>query len=222
MSSSIWRLLAFHLVVAAVGATLLAADFLELRYGLWATVVGYNVALPAYFYRRGRLEVVDLWTFLFPLSLLQILPDWYLTTVQQTLVFPTVRDGAFAVPLFMGGLWTFPLVLTMAVGVAVAWRWGTQVGYLAALAAGLLVFAGGELALTWIAVWRPHHVATLAGIAHYILPAELLLVVATLYAYRSVRDASIGARLIAAACVAVFYLGAATTSYLLVEVALTA
>lgn len=214
------RLLVFHLGFAAAGAVVLATGVVSVRYGIWATVVAYNVALPAVFYRTGELEVVDLWTFLFPLSLLQILPDWYLATVQQTLVFPTA-EGAFPVPLFMGGLWTFPLAVTTAVGLWVAWRWGTWLGYAGALACGLLVFAGGELALTRAAVWRPQSVTAVEGVALYILPAELLLVAATRYAYRTVRDKSVPRRLAAAAAVALFYLGAATTSYLLVETAVS-
>ncbi|MFB6374002.1 MAG: hypothetical protein ABEN55_13020, partial [Bradymonadaceae bacterium] len=150
---TLWRLLIVHLAFVGIGAGLLAVDAVAVRYAVWSTVVGYNLFLPAYFFRSGDREVVDLWAFLLPLSLLQVLPDWYLSAVQQTLVFPTASD-TFPVPLFMAGLWTLPLMVTTAFGIWVAWRWGTRLGYAAAIAAGLLVFGTGELALTRVGVWQ--------------------------------------------------------------------
>ena len=210
------HLLVFHLVAAALAALLLAIGGLALRHALWLAVLTYNLALPVYFYRRGDLEVVRIWAFVLPLSALQVIPDWYLCEVQGTLSFPTAR-GPFPVPLFMAGLWTWPLVMTTAAGVWFDWQIGRWTGYLAALGLGLFLFGGGELALTSIGVWRALDVTTVGGLALYILPAELLLTVATLYAYRQVRDQSPWRRLVAAPLVMMFYLGAATTAYLLVE-----
>lgn len=216
---TVWHLVLLHLVFFTAGGLLLALDVLATRHTLWLTVVAYNVVLPVSFFRAGERAVVDLWTFLLPVSFFQLLPDWYLVVVQETLVFPTAQ-AAFPVPLFMAGLWTLPLMMTTAAGIWAEWEWGPRVGYAAALAVGLLVFGGGELALTTLDVWRPQNVAELGGVAYYILPAELLLVAGTLYAYRTVRDASLWRRLVAAPLVALFYLGAATTSYLLVEVSI--
>ncbi len=214
----------FHLVATVVAALLFGFEFgLTDREALGALIVAYNLGLPVFFYRRGDLEIVELWAFLLPLSLLQVVPDWYLVSVQKTLAFPATTGpfawltGAFPVPWFMAGLWTFPLVLTTAAGLHVRRRIGRFSGYLAALVVGLAVFAGGELYLTHLGIWEARRVATIRGLALYILPAELMLAAATLYAYAGPDWRSPVGRLAAVPVVMLVYLGSAATSYLLVE-----
>lgn len=208
----------FHLLYVALGALLYSLDALTVGQATWVVVVAYNVSLPTYFFQRGNLEVVALWAFLLPLSFLQLIPDWYLADIQQTLAFPTAT-GPLPVPLFMAGLWTFPLVLTTVTGLNFHRRKGPLAGYASAIAAGILVFGGGELVLTDIGVWRADQVLEIGGLAVYILPAELLLVAATLYAYENVEWQSPWTRISAAPIIMLAYLGAATTSYLLVDAA---
>lgn len=208
----------FHLLYLAVGALFYSLDGLTVGQATWIVVITYNVSLPTYFFQRGDLEVVEIWSFLLPLSLLQIIPDWYLVDIQQTLVFPTAT-GPLPVPIFMAGLWTFPLMLTTVTGLYLHRRNGLLAGYASAIAAGILVFGAGELVLTDVGVWRADRVLEVRGLAAYILPAELLLVAATLYAYEQVEWRSPWHRISASPIIMLMYLGAATTSYLIVDAA---
>jgi hypothetical protein len=206
-----------HLGWTLLGALLLVLQPVETRLILWAWVIAYNLWLPLFFGRvRPDSTLFDLWRFLLPLSLLQIAPDWFLCTVLQTLEFPA-RAGPAPVPGYMGGLWTMPLLLACWVGLQAGRRYGARGGYLACAAAGLLVFGAGEWALTKIPVWRALDVQTTAGVAWYILPAELLLSVAALGAYKKTSGQTPGRRLTAGFAVMLFYIGAAGFSYMAIE-----
>lgn len=209
--------LATHLGWVLLGALLLALRPVEPRITLWGWVIAYNLWLPLFFGRlRPDSTVVDLWRWLLPLSLLQIAPDWFLCTVLQTLEFPA-RAGPAPVPGYMGGLWTLPLLLTSWVGLQTSRRHGPFSGYLACAAAALLVFGAGEWALTKVPVWRALDVQTTSGVAWYILPAELLLSVATLSGFKHTSGETPARRLPAALAVMLFYIGSAGFSYMAIE-----
>lgn len=212
------RIAGFHLLFLVLGAVCYSLEPLTVGQATWIVVVAYNVSLPTYFFQTRDLQVVELWAFLLPLSLLQVIPDWYLVEIQQTLVFPTA-DGLFAIPVFMAGLWTFPLMLTTATGLYLYRHTGPLAGYTAAVSAGMLVFGAGELVLTNIGVWRANQVLAVGGVAVYILPAELFLTAATMYSYEQVEWQSPWHRLSAAPIIMLTYLGAATASHLFVDAA---
>ena len=206
-----------HLGWTFLGALLLALQPVETRLILWVWVIAYNLWLPLFFgWIRPDATIMDLWPFLLPLSLLQIAPDWFLCTTLQTLEFPP-RGGPAPVPGYMGGLWTMPLLLTSWLGLRVGRRYGAPNGYIACASAALVVFGAGEWALTKVPVWRALDVQTTAGVAWYILPAELLLSVAALGAHRYTSGEAPVRRLPAALVVMIFYIGAAGLSYMAIE-----
>ena len=144
-------------VLAALALTVPAGP-VGLR--LLACVAVYNVALPLVGWWRGHRWWAEAWLFLLPLSVLQILPDWFLSVVLGTFVLPDTggcpRVGG-VVPAFMGGMWTIPLAAVFA-GVHVA-RWrppgasATATRYKAASTVALLLFICSE-ALSWrVPVW---------------------------------------------------------------------
>lgn len=59
-----------------------------------------------------------IWKFLVPLSILMVFPDWFLSAVLQTLVFP--EDGFLKIGTvsgYMAGLWAIPLFICVYTGI---------------------------------------------------------------------------------------------------------
>ena len=151
----------------------------------------------------------ELWAFLLPLSMFQVVPDWVLSQMIGILAFPDLgapRIGT--VPVYMAGMWVIPLfwVLLIARGSPV-------------LAGGLalLVFAASEWAAPHFGVWRPLGVRTWQGVAHYVLLPEALLGWAAAWAYREVGSSGVLMRLMGAGAVSIFYTGALIVSYFLMQ-----
>lgn len=174
-----------------------------------ALVLAFNILLPMFARASGHGHWFDLWAFLLPLSMFQVVPDWVLSQMVGILAFPDLgapRIGT--VPVYMAGMWVIPLfwVLLIARGSP-------------ALAGGLglVVFAAAEWAAPQFGLWRPLSVRTWHGVAHYVLLPELLLGWAAAWAYREVGSAGVLMRLIGAAAVSVFYTGALIVSYFLMQ-----
>jgi hypothetical protein len=148
---------------------------------------------------------------LIPISVFQLFPDWFLSAGLGTLRFPDtggLRVG-HAIPLAMCGMWALPLFVVVLAA-------GDRVGR-GALAA-LVVFAATELAAPSLHLWEPAgDVTKVLGVAVYVLPAEAVLGAATVYAVRTVRERSLGVRLLAAAAVSTTYTGALALSWFLVD-----
>ncbi len=211
--------LIFHLAFACLALVVLrlAEPSLGLRIGV--LVVVYNLMLPAYAQWRGHDEWMDLWLFLLPLSVLQVLPDWFLAAVLDSLVFPRTGSAFIgAVPIFMAGMWVIPLFLIVMVDRAVTPRFGRVAGVLGTVLASALIFLSAE-AMAWrIPIWIARDVAHWQGIAFYLIPALLLLGPVTAYAYEACLHRTIWERLLAAALVMLAYAASCTLSYWLVEI----
>lgn len=207
---------AFHLVFTALTAVLAVSGVVTLPDALLVGVVTYNISLPVFAHERDEDEAVRIWAFLLPLSAMMVVPDWFLCSVLDTLVFPAAT-GNFAVPSYMAGLWTVALFGPVWVGVEFHRRHGPRYGATAAVVLGGLFFVGGEMALTAIPVWRAVDVTSVAGAALYILPAELLLSFGAWLGYLATQSRNLFARLGAGAGLTFAYLGAACTSYLVLE-----
>lgn len=174
-----------------------------------ALVIGYNLLLPLIARGSGHHDWFDLWWFLLPLSICQVVPDWVLSQMVGILTFSdhgAPRIGT--VPVYMAGMWVIPLFWILLIA-----RGSPAVAGLLAL----LVFAVSEWTAPMFGLWRPLLVPTWHGIAHYVLLPEALLGAAAAYAYREVRSANIALRLAAAAMVSVFYTGALIVSYFLMQ-----
>ncbi len=142
-------------------------------------VVGYHVAcvLTA---RLGNDPVLwRAWTILAPLSVLMVLPDWFLSDVLGSLAF-AVEGGPYlgTVPLAMAGMWTIALMPIAGFAWWAGQRAGTPAAIAAAGASGAVVFVGAELAAPVLGLWEPVQVATVAGVATYVLLPELVLSIA--------------------------------------------
>ena len=179
----------------------------------FGAVVAFNVGLPLIARAKGRTDLVRLWAFLLPLSIFQLLPDWVLADLLGTIVFPDhggprVDD---LIPLAMCGAWVAPLFVS------------TYFARDSALRAGMIalaIFTVSELLAPSLGIWEPTDLATqVAGVALYVLPAELLLGSATFLAYRWIGNRPRLEQVAVALGVATLYLGAMVLGYFLIDVA---
>lgn len=148
---------------------------------------------------------------LVPISIFQLVPDWFLADALGTLRFPDtggIRVGD-VIPLAMCGMWALPLFLVVLLA-----RDSVARGALVAFA----LFLGTELAAPTAALWEPAgDVTKVAGVALYVLPAEAVLGAATVLAVRATRDRPLGERLLAAAAVSTLYTGALALCWFLID-----
>ena len=148
---------------------------------------------------------------LIPISIFQLVPDWFLADALGTLHFPDtggIRVGG-VIPLAMCGMWALPLFLVVLIA-----RDSVARGALAAF----VLFLGTELAAPTAALWEPAgDVTKVAGVALYVLPAEAVLGAATVLAVRATRDRPLGERLLAAAAVSTLYTGALALCWFFID-----
>lgn len=205
MKASIREALWFHgLFFAGSLPVLLFLQGAALGKALIGLTLFYNIALPALSVLRGHNEWLKLWLFLLPLSCGQVLPDWALVDVAGVLHFPdhgVWRIGG-AVPVYFMGLWImllFPIILISD---------SLRSRHVAAAALGLLAFAFCEWAARPLSLWQGQNVRMIDGVALYVLLPEVLLVLATLSAYRNSRGRSIIQQWFSAFGVNLLYTGA--------------
>lgn len=214
MHRNLREALLFHtlfFVIAAVAIFVTPAR----AYGsvLLIAAIAYQLALPAWSLIRGHGDWLALWAFLLPLSLCQPLADWVLVDVAGTLSFPDhgiYRIGG-AVPLYFCGLWTMALFPVLLLAQHSRMPWLTVAG------AGLLMFAACEWIARPLDLWQARNVATIAGVALYVLAAEVLLCWATYAAWRGTRGSALPTRVVAAVAVSLFYTGALLWALLIVD-----
>ncbi|WP_029891423.1 DUF6989 domain-containing protein [Polycyclovorans algicola] len=212
MNRSVREVLLFHggfgLLAAAVVAATPAAQF-----GRWVLVlaIAYNLLLPLYAVFRGEPGWIDRWLFMLGVSALQVLPDWVLVSVTQTLHFHDhgiYRIGD-AVPVYFMGLWVmvlFPVTLIA--------DHSRSARYLAAALLGGLAFTAAEWLAVPLQLWSPRNVDTFAGFALYPIPAEMALCVAALWLYRKTAHDGLLERIWAVGLAPVCYTGALMLSLL--------
>ncbi|WP_412067872.1 DUF6989 domain-containing protein [Rubrivirga sp. IMCC43871] len=209
--------LAGHAAFGAVAVATLAAPVGDLGWRLLALVVLYNVALPVVGHWRGHTDWVRLWAFLVPLGAFLVVPDAFLAVVLGVLDFPdTGGPRVWELPLAMAGMWTVALWPPLYAADRLArgmLGWG--VGWAAVLAGVVLVAA--EATLWAVPIWRAVGVATVGPVAAYVVLPEVVLGAVAYVAYRSTVRKGLVARVAAAALVALVYLGALATAFLLIE-----
>jgi hypothetical protein len=218
-------LVVLHVAFAVVAAGVLALPLgLERGWRLWVLLIGYDVATLAVVLTRGHRRWLHAWWFAAVCSVFQVLPDAVLADGLGTLRFPP--DGApdlGPVTASMALMWTIPLVVIVSVADAVERRRGTTAGWVAAVAAALVVFVGAEALLPPLGIWEPVGVRTLGGwLAPYVLPPELLLGAAAWWAVRVTRGRHPLLVVPTAALVSIVYTGALAVSWLLLERGLVA
>ncbi len=192
---------------------------LELGPRIFALLVIYNVALPLLGRRLDHRRWTDIWTFTFPISLLQIFPDWFLSQVLGVLVFP---DTGFpfigTVPAFMALMWVIPFNLI----VFTAWRLRKRLTpasvYVVVLLLTVVIFGTSEATLWMLPIWyATEDVWVILHIAVYVMCAELVLGAALWTAYRLVEPYGGLRKIVSAFAVMFIYTGALAFFYLLIE-----
>lgn len=158
----------------------------------------------------GRRDWVTALGVIVPISLFQVLPDWFLATELGTIVFPD--NGGIriddAIPLAMATMWVLPLFVVVLVA---------RDNLLRGAIVSALLFLATELFAPVAGLWEPAGGANeVAGVAIYVIPAEALLGAATVYAVRVAGDSSLATRVFTGACVSIFYTGALATSWLII------
>lgn len=177
---------------------------------LLAVVLAANAGLPLAARARGRRDWLAWWTVLLPISVFQLVPDWFLVGGLGTLSFPDIGGPRLGgdVTLALGGMWLIPLFAT----VALAGRSPARGAVIA-----FLIFLGSELLAPVVGLWEPHHATRILGVALYVLPAEAILGAGTVIAVRELSDAPPWQRVGGAAAVSVLYTGALALGWFLID-----
>lgn len=210
---SLAPIIGVHVALALVGAAALSLDAPAKGWAVLATVVAYVVALQIACRRYGHHDLAALAAFLVAVSVFQVLPDWVLADLIGTLRFPDTGGIRVddVIPLAMAGMWVAPLFAAVALSGGRPER--------AALLAGV-IFLGAELAAPGLGLWEPAgDTHRIAGVALYVLPAEMALGWATAFAFNATRTRGTSHRIAAALAVSTFYLGALVLSHFLIDVA---
>lgn len=204
----------FHAVFAVVALACLLAPVGSLGLRVLLLTVGYSLAILALAMRTGDRVLLAFWSTLAPMSILMVLPDWFLSAVLGILVFPdTGAPYIGTMPLFMAFMWTIALLPVMLLGWVMESLRGLNTALVAVVAAGLVMFTLAEFAAPLVPLWHPQNVATVGGVAPYVLLPEVGLTIAT---YLLVRGAADRTRLATAAgvvAVPFMYLGMLSGSY---------
>lgn len=217
-----------HGLFAVLVGILLVLPMGSLGARLFVAVVAYDLGLYATARARGHAHWLEAFRFLMPLSILQIVPDAFLSAVLHTLTF---ADTGFVrvfghVPLFMGGMWIIPLFVAWFAGQRVHASRPTSswMGTATATLVGTLLFVGSEAVLWRVPIWEAHEVLQVEHIALYVVPAELVLscaayVFARGFIGRAASGQSVGhsVRFASALLVMLAYLGALAAGYLVIE-----
>lgn len=180
----------------------------QLGVALLLLVIAYNIALPLLATQRGYSHWLQRWLFLLPLSVFQVLPDWFLSAGLGTLVFPDLgapRIGS--VSAYMAGMWVIPLfwVLLLARNL------------LSAATLAVLIFAAAEWLARPLGLWHAQQVHLYMGVAPYVLLPEALLGAACYWGYHHALPRGRASALVTAAMISTLYTGALALSWLFVE-----
>lgn len=201
-----------HAGFAVLAVLVLLTPFGALGMRVLGLVVAYNIAVPVLARRTGDDLLWRMWTVLAPMSVLMVLPDWFLGAELGSITFPnTGAPYIGTMPLFMAGMWTIALLPVCLFARSVEDRAGPVLAFVAAAGTGLALFTLAELFAPALPLWEPLGVAEIAGVAGYVLLPELALCVAT-YALVRVRHAG-WATVGGVIAVPFMYLGMLATSY---------
>lgn len=206
------RWIALHggFAVVAVAVLLLPAGQTGIKVLL--LVLGYNIAVAT----TARLTHDDvlwrMWSVLAPMSVLMILPDWFLGAVLGSITFPNTGSPFIGtMPLFMAFMWTIALLPICLLGYWAEGTRGQAAGFITTAIAGFALFLGAEWLAPAIPLWEPVGVAQVLGVAVYVLLPELALCVATYALVRVPHPLAVTVGGIVA--IPFMYLGMLATSY---------
>lgn len=185
---------------------------------LFILVVIYNIILPVCGYLRGHSEWLNIWLFVFLLSLFQIWPDWFLSAELGILAFP--EDGFLkigTVSLYMAGLWVIPLFLIIFIGLRIQERYSKKIVYLNIGILSFLIFGIAEQTMWMLQSWHAQNVTMIGHIALYIIIPEIILGISTYFGYELLQEKKQLLKIPVTFVIMLLYLGNAVFFYFLFE-----
>ncbi len=219
ISKEIIDFLIIHLVFVIICLVILLIPLTEyMGIKLFILVVIYNIILPVFGYLRNHSEWINIWLFVFLLSLFQIWPDWFLSAELGILVFP--EDGFIkigTVSLYMAGLWAIPLFLIIFAGLRIQKRYSKSITYIIIGALSLLIFGLAEQTMWMLQSWYAQNVAMIGHLALYIIIPEIILGVSTYYSFILIQEKKHLLKIPVTFIVMIVYLGNAVFFYFLFE-----
>ena len=185
---------------------------------MFVLVVLYNVITPMVGLRFPKENWFKIWVFAFLTSLFQVLPDWFLSSQLEILIFP---DDGFPkigeVSGYMAGLWTIPLFMLIFIGKRIQTRFSQLTALWVVALASLLIFGISEETMWMIPSWHAVNVSMIGHVAVYLVIPEIILGLSAFLAYESIRDHTYWLTIPTAFLVMLLYTGSLSIFYLLVE-----
>lgn len=161
---------------------------------------------------------MNIWIFVFLLSLFQIWPDWFLSYELGILVFP--EDGFLkigTVSLYMAGLWVIPLFLIIFIGLEIQKRYSRKIVYLNVGIMSFLIFGLAEQTMWMLQSWHAQNVTMIGHIALYIIIPEIILGISTYFGYELLQEKKQLFKIPVSFVIMLLYLGNAVFFYFLFE-----
>ena len=196
--------------------TLTFFSFLSVGFRLFSLVLLYIIGIPLISWIREDIEWMNIWTFSFLVSIMQFIPDWFLSAELDILVFP--EDGFLridTVSAYMLGLWVIPLFIILFLGIQIEGRYSKKYGAGFAGIVALVIFGLSEQFLT--ISWYAQNVTMVGNVAMYILMPEVILGLSTYWMFNQVKDMRINYYVVGAYLVMIMYLGNSALFYFLLE-----
>ena len=219
ISKNIQDFLIIHLVFVAICVlVLLLPTAVSIGIKLFILVVIYNIVIPLFGYLRSHSEWINIWLFVFILSLFQVFPDWFLSAELNILVFP--EDGFIkigTVSLYMAGLWAIPLFLIVFIGSYLQEKQSMLRVYLVVAFLSLIIFGLAEQTIWMLESWYAQNVIMIGHLALYIIIPEVILGITTFYGYTLILDKNHLLKIPVAFTIMLLYLGSAVFFYFLIE-----
>ncbi|MHA2253453.1 MAG: DUF6989 domain-containing protein [Candidatus Kariarchaeaceae archaeon] len=181
-------------------------------------VLLYDFLVLGLIYYRKYKHTFTIWLFAALLSLFQVIPDWILSEQLNVLVFP--EDGVSkigTVSIYMAGLWTIPIFILIFIGESIRLRYSGRMAYYSVSLCSLIIFSGSEMTLWRLGSWKAQNVTMFNHLAIYIILPEILLGLSAYWAYEKIQDERNWLKLPVSFLVMLLYVGAAVTSYFLLE-----
>lgn len=204
----------FHGVFALVALAVLLVPWPSLGMRVLLLVIGYNVALSVLARHWGDRQLWLTWCVLAPMSVLMVLPDWFLSSVLGSITFPDTGSPFIgSMPWFMAGMWVIALLPVMMSALHMEGARGTRAGFVTAALLGLGLFTAAEFLAPSLPLWEPVGVTEVAGVAVYVLLPELALCLATYELVRSTATRPVPLTIGMIVAIPFMYLGMLASSY---------